>query len=152
MVRYPAGFVNPSHTHPCGHGLYVLEGTLVTHKGMFPPGTFVWFPEGEVMEHGATEEGDVTALFTIRSISALITSIAALSMTSINEETVSCWSSPKGRLSRGECDEIMDLRPRAGLADIPPARGDGGDQVTHLGMFRLDVDWQVLLRAVRLAL
>ena len=40
LVRYPAGLVNPAHTHPCGHGLYVLEGDLVTHKGTFGPGTF----------------------------------------------------------------------------------------------------------------
>jgi quercetin dioxygenase-like cupin family protein len=63
LVRYPAGLVNPHHTHPCGHGLYVLEGNLVTHKGTFGPGTFVWFPEGEVMEHGATPDADVTVLF-----------------------------------------------------------------------------------------
>jgi quercetin dioxygenase-like cupin family protein len=63
LVRYPAGVVNPSHTHPCGHGLYVLDGELVTHKGTFGPGTFVWFPEGEVMEHGASSRGDVTVLF-----------------------------------------------------------------------------------------
>ncbi|MEK6260012.1 MAG: cupin domain-containing protein [Planctomycetota bacterium] len=63
LVRYPAGVINPSHTHPCGHGMYVLEGTLVTHKGSFGPGTFVWFPEGEVMEHGASADGDVTVLF-----------------------------------------------------------------------------------------
>jgi hypothetical protein len=43
--------------------LYVLEGALVTHRGRFGPGTFVWFPEGEVMEHGATNESDVTVLF-----------------------------------------------------------------------------------------
>jgi quercetin dioxygenase-like cupin family protein len=63
LVRYPAGLVNPAHTHPCGHGLYVLEGELVTHKGTFGPGSFVWFPEGEVMEHGAGPEADVTVLF-----------------------------------------------------------------------------------------
>jgi quercetin dioxygenase-like cupin family protein len=63
LVRYPAGVVNPHHTHPCGHGMYVLEGTLVTHQGRFGPGTFVWFPEGEVMEHGASAEGDATVLF-----------------------------------------------------------------------------------------
>ncbi len=63
LVRYPAGVINPKHTHPCGHGMYVLEGTLVTHAGSFGPGTFVWFPEGEVMEHGASAEGDVTVLF-----------------------------------------------------------------------------------------
>ena len=63
LVRYPAGVINPRHTHPCGHGMYVLEGKLVTHSGTFGPGTFVWFPEGEVMEHGASSEGDVTVLF-----------------------------------------------------------------------------------------
>lgn len=63
LVRYPAGFVTPNHTHPCGHGMYILEGTLVTHKGTFGPGSFVWFPEGEVMEHGAHADGDVTAVF-----------------------------------------------------------------------------------------
>jgi len=63
LVRYPAGIINPSHTHPCGHGMYVLEGRLVTHRGVFGPGTLVWFPEGEVMEHGASAESDVVAVF-----------------------------------------------------------------------------------------
>ena len=35
----------------------------MTHKGTFGPGSFVWFPEGEAMEHGAKAEGDVIALF-----------------------------------------------------------------------------------------
>jgi quercetin dioxygenase-like cupin family protein len=63
LVRYPAGVMNKRHTHPCAHGMYVLEGTLVTHAGRFTPGHFIWFPEGEVMEHGATPEADVTVLF-----------------------------------------------------------------------------------------
>jgi quercetin dioxygenase-like cupin family protein len=63
LVRYPAGIVNPRHTHPCAHGMYVLEGTLLTHDGSYGPGTFVWFPEGMPMEHGATAEADVTVLF-----------------------------------------------------------------------------------------
>lgn len=63
MLRYPAGFTNPHHTHACGHGIYVLEGTLVTHRGEFGPGTFVWFPEGETMQHGASADGDMLALF-----------------------------------------------------------------------------------------
>lgn len=62
IVRYPRGIVNPSHTHPCAHAMYVLEGTLVTHRGSFGPGTFVWFPEGEVMAHGAGDGGDVVAM------------------------------------------------------------------------------------------
>jgi quercetin dioxygenase-like cupin family protein len=63
LLRYPAGLINPLHSHPCGHGMYVLEGTLVTHRGAFGPGNFVWFPEGEQMEHGATAEENVVALF-----------------------------------------------------------------------------------------
>src|SRR5271156_1132243 len=63
LVRSPAGFVTPWHTHPCAHGMYVLEGTLVTHAGSHGPGCFVWFPEGMVMEHGASADGDVTVLF-----------------------------------------------------------------------------------------
>ena len=43
--------------------MFVLEGTLVTHQGAFAPGNFVWFPEGVVMEHGASAEADVTVVF-----------------------------------------------------------------------------------------
>jgi quercetin dioxygenase-like cupin family protein len=60
---YRAGFTNPWHTHPHGHGIYVLSGTLNTHQGTYGPGTFVWFPEGGSMEHGATDDGDCTFLF-----------------------------------------------------------------------------------------
>ena len=63
LVRYPAGVVNPLHTHPCAHGMFVLEGTLLTHQGRFGPGNFVWFPEGEKMEHGASAERDLVVLF-----------------------------------------------------------------------------------------
>ena len=60
---YKAGFMNKSHTHHCAHGMYVLDGILVTSKGSFGPGNFIWFPEGEVMFHGAQEDSDVTFLF-----------------------------------------------------------------------------------------
>ena len=62
-VVYKAGFVNRWHTHPCAHGIYVLSGTLVTHQGSHPAGSFVWFPEGGTMEHGASPDGDVTMVF-----------------------------------------------------------------------------------------
>ena len=62
LVRYPRGVMNPSHTHPCAHAIYVLEGTLVTHRGSYGPGAFVWFPEGEVMEHGAGTGSDAIVL------------------------------------------------------------------------------------------
>ncbi len=63
LVKYPAGFTNTWHTHPHAHGMYVLDGTLVTHQGSFGPGHFVWFPEGMLMQHGATQDRDVTVLF-----------------------------------------------------------------------------------------
>jgi quercetin dioxygenase-like cupin family protein len=63
LVRYPAGVLNPLHTHHCAHGMYVLEGTLVTNSGEYGPGSFVWFPEGIEMVHGAAADADVTVLF-----------------------------------------------------------------------------------------
>ena len=62
LLKYPAGALSPEHIHPCGHGLYVLQGTLETNKGTFPPHTFVWFPEGEPAKHGASAEGEVLVL------------------------------------------------------------------------------------------
>jgi quercetin dioxygenase-like cupin family protein len=63
MVKYPAGFINTWHTHPNAHGMYVIEGTLLTHQGEFGPGSWVWFPEGGWMQHGATAKSDVVILF-----------------------------------------------------------------------------------------
>jgi quercetin dioxygenase-like cupin family protein len=63
LCFYPKGFVTKWHTHPCSHGMYVLEGILKTHEGVYGPGSFVWFPEGIVAEHGATAETDVLTLF-----------------------------------------------------------------------------------------
>jgi quercetin dioxygenase-like cupin family protein len=60
---YRAGFTNPWHSHPCAHGIYVLEGTLDTHQDKYPAGSFVWFPEGGIMAHGATQDEDCTFLF-----------------------------------------------------------------------------------------
>lgn len=64
IVRYPAGVHTPAHTHNCAHGLFVIEGTLVTHDGTFTEGDFVWYEEGVVGEHGATDATSVTLLFT----------------------------------------------------------------------------------------
>jgi len=63
LVRYTAGTTTTWHTHPCAHGCYVLEGTLVTHEGSYGPGCLVWFPEGLEMQHGAAADQDVTVLF-----------------------------------------------------------------------------------------
>jgi anti-sigma factor ChrR (cupin superfamily) len=62
-IIYRAGWTNPWHSHSCAHGIYVLEGSLTTHQGTYGPGSFVWFPEGGIMEHGASADGDCTFLF-----------------------------------------------------------------------------------------
>src|SRR4051812_47742315 len=62
-VRYQAGFTNTSHWHNCAHGMYVLDGVLVTSAGSFGPGNFVCFPEGTTMSHGAQSDSEMTFLF-----------------------------------------------------------------------------------------
>ena len=63
LVRYPAGEINPNHAHPIGHAMYVLQGSLVTHRGTFGRDTFVWFPPHETMRHGAGPDEDLIAIF-----------------------------------------------------------------------------------------
>jgi len=63
ISKYPAGYVTTWHTHPHSHGMYVIEGDLYTNLGIVKPGNFVWFPEGEVMEHGATPDEPCTVVF-----------------------------------------------------------------------------------------
>jgi quercetin dioxygenase-like cupin family protein len=63
LVRYPAGQVNTAHVHTYGSAMYVLKGTLVTQRGTYGPGNFVWFPADEVVSHGATPEAEVVVLF-----------------------------------------------------------------------------------------
>lgn len=60
-LKYLKGNVAVRHRHTCGHGLYVLSGTLYTDSGDFEPGSFVWFEAGCEMEHGAKYE-DVEVL------------------------------------------------------------------------------------------
>lgn len=62
MNRYPAGFQTVTHTHPCGHGLYILEGQIKTNGSVYGPETLIWYPEGCVAEHGATQHDDATVL------------------------------------------------------------------------------------------
>lgn len=63
VTRYPKGYYKTWHRHTCGHGIFVLEGKLRTEKGVYGPGSFVWFPEGSVTRHGATEDADCLFLF-----------------------------------------------------------------------------------------
>lgn len=61
-MNYPAGFTTINHRHTAGHGFFVLEGQLQTGDELYGPGTFVWYPEGYVTAHGATEYEDLKCL------------------------------------------------------------------------------------------
>lgn len=63
ITRYPKGYYKTWHRHTYGHGIFVLEGKLRTEEGTYGPGCFVWFPEGMITRHGATEEEDCLFLF-----------------------------------------------------------------------------------------
>jgi quercetin dioxygenase-like cupin family protein len=65
LVRYPAGEINPAHWHPVAHSMYVLQGSLVTHRGTFGRNTFVWFPPNEVMWHGASADEELVVLLLV---------------------------------------------------------------------------------------
>lgn len=60
--HYPKGFTTYMHTHPCGHGLFILQGQMKINSQYYGPNTLIWFPEGCVAEHGATPFEDVKAL------------------------------------------------------------------------------------------
>ncbi len=66
---YRAGTVTKRHTHSCAHGIFVLSGTLLANGKEYPPGTMVWFPQGNIMEHGATEKEDCEILFIYTGVS-----------------------------------------------------------------------------------
>ena len=68
VTRYPKGYYKTWHRHTMGHGIFVLEGKLRTEDGIYGAGSFVWFPEGMVTRHGATDEEDCIFLF-ISSVS-----------------------------------------------------------------------------------
>lgn len=63
LNTYPKGWMTNWHTHNCSHGIFMLDGILKTSTGTFGPGSFIWWPEGIVAEHGATEFTDATFLF-----------------------------------------------------------------------------------------
>jgi len=51
-VKFPAGYVEPKHGHPCGHDIYIVQGALIntetgqaTSKGMY-----FYAPAGDI--HG----------------------------------------------------------------------------------------------------
>lgn len=63
VLDYPPKYTTVWHIHHCSHAIYVLDGMLKTHEGYYGPGSFIWGPEGQKMEHGATDDTNAVVLF-----------------------------------------------------------------------------------------
>ena len=63
LRKYPKGFHVPTHHHSTSHGVYVLEGRFWSDGNVYEKGAFLWYPQGIIAEHGATDDEDVTVLF-----------------------------------------------------------------------------------------
>ena len=135
LVRYPAGVINVRHTHPCAHGMYVLEGTLVTHAGRYGPGCFVWFPEGTVMEHGASADGDVTVSSSPTNRSRSITSDSSPSGPEcLLEETIHVLVvESAASMSDGPRPDVLPLRCACGKNRVTKANYDKVEKGMSLG-------------------
>jgi anti-sigma factor ChrR (cupin superfamily) len=46
IVRYAPGASFPTHTHPGGEEIFVLEGTFADEHGIYPAGTYLRNPPG----------------------------------------------------------------------------------------------------------
>jgi anti-sigma factor ChrR (cupin superfamily) len=67
MVKFPAGYLEPEHGHPCGHDILILQGKLVnpetgqeTSKGMF-----FYAPTGDIHGPFAVPEDEDCIFFIV---------------------------------------------------------------------------------------
>ncbi len=42
LVKFPAGYVEPEHTHDASHSIIVLEGLQIVNGEVMQPGDYVW--------------------------------------------------------------------------------------------------------------
>lgn len=52
FVRFPAGYVEPEHTHPSAHAVLILDGTMTVHGHTLTPGDYIY---GQKAPHGPME-------------------------------------------------------------------------------------------------
>lgn len=54
LVKFPAGFVEPRHSHTFGHTVYVIENELGSGNSAYTEGTYWYAPANDV--HGPVEQ------------------------------------------------------------------------------------------------
>ena len=63
LVKYPAGFTNSWHTHPCAMACSCRKSRLSPIKATSKAAILLGFPKRMTMEHAATQQEDVTVFF-----------------------------------------------------------------------------------------
>lgn len=61
-MNYPAGFTTYNHKHTAGHCFFVFSGQLQSGGNYYGPGTFIWYPQGCITDHGASAYEDLICL------------------------------------------------------------------------------------------
>jgi len=54
LVKFPAGFVEPRHSHSVGHVVYVIENELGSGNSAYTEGTYWYAPANDI--HGPVEQ------------------------------------------------------------------------------------------------
>ncbi len=54
LVKFPAGFVEPRHSHTVGHAVYVIENELGSGNSAYTEGTYWYAPANDI--HGPVEQ------------------------------------------------------------------------------------------------
>jgi anti-sigma factor ChrR (cupin superfamily) len=69
LIKFPAGYVEPEHTHASSHSIVVLEGVQIVKGVHLHPGDYVWASGPE--PHGPYEYPEGCVVFaSFRGISA----------------------------------------------------------------------------------
>ena len=54
LMKFPAGFVEPRHSHSVGHVVYVIENELGSGNSAYKEGTYWYAPANDI--HGPVEQ------------------------------------------------------------------------------------------------
>lgn len=61
LVKFPPGYVEPTHTHEGAHASMIVEGRMLVHGHELTPGDYFY---GQKVEHGPMEYPDGCIVFT----------------------------------------------------------------------------------------
>ena len=63
LIEFPAGYVEPRHTHAASHSAFLLRGRWIVEGRELQPGSYFYGPAGEDQPHGPFESPEGTLIF-----------------------------------------------------------------------------------------